>query len=86
MSYFEQMDYFEQQQQLIKSPIKYREKETVYLFSKSDKEYTFKNGVCDEWEQEFEFLKILMRKLKIFPVDRRKGPRFVKFYCKSQIF
>lgn len=31
VSYFEQMDYFEQQQQLIKSPIKYREKETVYL-------------------------------------------------------
>ena len=65
VSYFEQMDYFEQQQQLIKSPIKYREKETVYLFLKSDKEYTFKNGVCDEWEQEFEFLKILMRKLNL---------------------
>lgn len=59
------MDYFEEQRQLMLSPIMYREKDTFYLFVRCDrKKYIVdNNGICDQWENDFGKLLILLRQL-----------------------
>ena len=61
------MDYFEQQQRLCLSPIMYREKDTVYLFSHNDrKKYTLnESGVYEQWESDFAYLYILLQKIGV---------------------
>lgn len=56
------MDYYEQQQRLLFSPVMYREKDTVYLFSQNDrKKYILnKMGVYEQWEDDFKYLLILL--------------------------
>lgn len=63
----EKMDYFEQQQQLLLSPIMYREKDTVYLLSHNDREQYMLNklGVYEQWENDFEYLFILLQKIGV---------------------
>lgn len=59
------MDYFEQQQRLLLSPIMHREKETVYILFQNDREkYRLSNkGVCEQWEEDFKYLCVLLRKI-----------------------
>ena len=61
------MDYFDKQQQLILSPVMYREKDTFYLFSRCNKEnYKLnKNGVCVEWNNDFKKMCMLLKKFDI---------------------
>ncbi len=61
------MDYFEQQQQLCLSPIMFREKDTVYIFSHNNsKKYTLnKAGIYEQWENDFKILVELLQKIGV---------------------
>lgn len=74
------MDYFEQQKQLLLSPVMYREKDTFYLFSHNDKNlYTLdKNGVCIQWENDFRQLLELLHELDVDTSSINKDEFFTK--------
>ena len=61
------MDYFEQQRQLILSPIMYREKETYYLFVCCDRKKYIVNdkGICERWENDFGKLIMLLSQIDV---------------------
>lgn len=74
------MNYFEQQQQLLLSPIMYREKDTVYLFSHNDrKQYMLnKMGVYEQWENDFKYLIILLHKIEVDTSSINKNDFFTE--------